>query len=453
MVSEFEHFVRKNTLFNRKHKLLLAISGGKDSVCLFHLLLKSGYHFAVAHCNFKLRGAESDQDEAFVTQLCKKHKITCHSIQFDTKKAAKTLKKGTQETARTLRYNWFSELLAQHGYHKLLTAHHLSDNTETMLINLLRSTGISGLHGIQFNSKNICRPLMFTNRQGVDAFIKKHRIAYREDSSNLSDDYLRNTIRHHVTPELMAIDPSADQAFFKSSQEIAEFEQLSNHLLQEKWALYCVAKDDTFTISDDIFTFPENVRKSILYYSLRQYGFSRTQTDTLSKALKVQTGFSLQSDLWEILRERGTFMLRPRVTSEKISEKITKKTKKLVLKRLTIEFQNIDKNSVNFGQSNCLFLDAGKITYPLRLRNWTSGDKIQTLGMRGRKKVSDILTDRKIPHANRAEQLVLEDASGNLVALLPQIVSETCKLDAQTGPVLCIHLNPTTFVNPITKIQ
>lgn len=453
MVSEFEHFVRKNTLFNRKHKLLLAVSGGKDSVCLFHLLLKSGYNFAVAHCNFNLRGAESEQDELFVSLLCKKHNISCHLIHFDTKKVAKTLKKGTQETARFLRYNWFSELLAEHGYHKLLTAHHLSDNTETMLINLMRSTGISGLHGIQFNSENICRPLMFTNRQGVDAFIKKHRIAYREDSSNLSDDYLRNAIRHHVTPELIAIDPATDQAFFKSSQEIAEFEQLSNHLIQEKWALYCVANDDAFTISDDIFNLPENVRKSLLYYSLRQYGFSRTQTDTLSIALKVQTGFSLHSDFWEILREREAFLLRKIKVSEKISEKITKKTKKLVLNRLTIEFQNIDKNSANFGQSNCLFLDAGKITYPLTLRNWSNGDKIQMLGMRGRKKVSDILTDRKIPHADRPDQLVLEDASGNLIAILPQIVSETCKLDAQTGDVLCIHVNPATFVNPITKIQ
>ena len=453
MVSEFEHFVRKNTLFNRKHKLLLAISGGKDSVCLFHLLLKSGYHFAVAHCNFKLRGAESDQDEAFVSQLCKKHKVTCHLIHFDTKKVAKNLKKGTQETARILRYNWFSQLLTEHGYYKLLTAHHLSDNTETMLINLLRSTGISGLHGIRLNKENICRPLMFTNRQGVDTFIKKHRIAYREDSSNQSDDYLRNTIRHHVTPELMAIDPSTDQAFFKSSREIAEFEELSNYLINEKWSQYCTPKQDAYTISDKLFLLPENLKQTILYYSLRTYGFNRIQTDALSMAKNAQTGFSLQSEHWEILRERGAFLLRKIVGSEKISEKITKKTKKLVLNRLTIEFQNIDKNNVNFGQSNCLFLDAGKITYPLRLRNWTSGDKIQTLGMRGRKKVSDILTDRKTPHAERADQLVLEDATGNLVALLPQIVSETCKLDAQTGAVLCIHLNPTTFVNPITKIQ
>jgi tRNA(Ile)-lysidine synthase len=453
MVSEFEHFIKKNTLFKRKHKLLLAFSGGIDSVCLFHLLLQSGYNFSVAHCNFGLRGKESDKDEQFVKSLADKHNITCHLTRFDTLNVSKKNKTGIQETARFLRYHWFETLISEYGYDKLLTAHHLGDNTETMLINLIRSTGISGLHGITLNSERVCRPMLFATRSEIASFIKKKKLKFREDSSNQNDYYLRNAIRHHVVPELLKIDAQTDQSFFKSSQEIAEFENMSRLLMKEKWESICTTKNQAFFISDAIFNLPVTIYPTLLFYQLKPYGFTRTQTDAIANAASAKTGFSQYSADWEIIRERKGFILQKKQVAEKILKKITKKTKKVVLNRLTIDFHSIDKKEVKLGQSDCLFLDAGKITYPLLIRNWASGDKIQALGMKGRKNVSDILTDRKIPHSERDHQLVLVDANGNLLSVLPNIVAETCKLDAQSTAVLRIHLNPAKFVNPITIDQ
>ncbi len=450
MVSEFEHFIKKNTLFKRKHKLLLAFSGGIDSVCLFHLLLQSGYNFSVAHCNFGLRGKESDEDENFVKKLAAKHKITCHITRFDTLIAAEKNKTGIQETARNLRYQWFNSLLKEFNYDKLLTAHHLGDNTETMLINLIRSTGISGLHGIALKNHQVCRPLMFSNRSEIEVFIKKNRIKFREDSSNQNDYYLRNALRLHVVPELKKIEPLTDKAFFKSSQEILEFESMSRFLMQEKWEQICTSRNEHYFISDEIFSLPAEIISALLYYNLKQYGFSRTQTNAIANSKSAGLGTSQFSADWEIIRERMGFILQKKQSAQKILEKITSKTKKVVLDRLSFDFHTIDKKEVQLGQSNCLFFDAGKITYPLIIRNWIPGDKIQILGMKGRKKVSDILTDRKIPHSERARQLIIEDAKANLICILPDIVSETCKLDAHSTAVLRIHMNPAKFVNPIT---
>jgi tRNA(Ile)-lysidine synthase len=453
MVSEFEHFIKKNTLFKRKHKLLLALSGGIDSVCLFHLLLQSGYNFSVAHCNFGLRAKESDKDEQFVKALADKYKITCHLTRFDTQSISEKNKTGIQETARHLRYTWFDSLISEHQYDKLLTAHHLGDNTETMLINLIRSTGISGLHGITLNSERVCRPMLFATRTEIVSYIKKNKLKFREDSSNQSDNYLRNAIRHHVVPELLKIEAQTNQSFFKSSQEIAEFESMSRLLMKEKWESICTQKNQALFISDEIFNLPVAIFPALLFYQLKPYGFTRTQTDAIANASSANPGFSQYSANWEIIRERKGFMLQKKQVAEKILKKITPKTKKVVLKRLTVDFHRIDKKEVKLGQSDCLFLDAGKIAYPLLIRNWASGDKIQALGMKGRKNVSDILTDKKIPHSERDHQLVLEDANGILLSVLPNIVSETCKLDAQSTVVLRIHLNPAKFVNPITIDQ
>jgi tRNA(Ile)-lysidine synthase len=450
MVSEFEHFVKKNTLFTRKHKLLLATSGGRDSVCLFHLLLQSGFSFSVAHCNFGLREKDSNNDEKFVKALCDKHQITCHSIRFDTTAMAEKMQTGIQETARTLRYQWFDSLMKSNNYSKLLTAHHMGDNTETMLINLLRSTGISGLHGIPFNTESICRPLMFTDRNGIDDFIRKNKLKYREDASNASDDYLRNSIRHHVIPELEKIEPKTNQSFFKSSQEIAEFETLSLYLMDQTWQSFCKEENAHLHVSESIFSLPENILTSLLFYSLRPYGFSRAQTDAICGSKKTAPGFKQFSAEWELFRERDGFILRKKSLPEKNLKKISEKTKKVVLNGLTIDIQKIDKKAVKLGQSNCLFFDSGKITYPLIIRPWKAGDKIQALGMKGRKNISDILTDRKIPHADREAQLVIIDQTNKILALLPDIVSETCKLDAQSLAILRIRMNPAKFVYPIT---
>jgi len=440
MLSEFSLFVQKNKLFSKKHKLLLAISGGKDSVCLFHLLKDSGFNFDVAHCNFQLRGKESNKDEAFVKALAKKHQITFHGIRFETKKASKELKLGTQETARLLRYQWFDELIKEHQYHHLLTAHHKSDNTETILINLLRATGISGLHGIPLQIGQIVRPLLFTDRTGIDHYIKTHKIKYREDSSNASNDYLRNALRHQIVPRLGKLVHSVDEQFYKVSENISEYEQLADYFFKKTWEDYTKKQDNTVWISSFIFEqIPEKLLASFLFFNLKNYGFTKSQCENLSKAKEAKIGFELLADDYAILKERNGFCIIKSVEQEKKFIKISKKIKSAQLNNLSFEFQIVKNKGLKLRQEGCLFFDAGKITYPLKIRNWEAGDKIQILGMKGRKKVSDILTDRKIPYAKRPHQVVLENKNGEILAVFPNIVSELSKVDIDSVEVLCIQ--------------
>lgn len=440
MLSEFSLFVQKNKLFSKKHKLLLAISGGKDSVCLFHLLKDTGFNFEVAHCNFQLRGKESDKDEAFVKALAKKHSIVFHSIQFETKKASKEFKLGTQETARLLRYHWFDELIKEHQYHHLLTAHHKSDNTETMLINLLRATGISGLHGIPLKIGNIVRPLLFADRHTIDQYIKTHKIKYREDSSNASEDYLRNALRHQIVPRLNKLVNSVDEQFYKVSENIKEYEQLADYFFKKTWEELTKKQHNDVWISNSIFEqIPAHLLSNFLYFNLKTYGFSKSQCENLSCSKNASVGFELLADDYSIIKERNGCILQKRRLIEKNSIKISKKTKVVHLNDFKFDFQAVKNNKLNLRQESCLYFDLSKITYPLILRNWEAGDKIQILGMKGRKKVSDILTDRKIPNAKRPHQMVLENNNGEILAVFPNVISELSKVDIDSVEVLCIR--------------
>jgi tRNA(Ile)-lysidine synthase len=220
--------------------------------------------------------------------------------------------------------------------------------------------------------------------------------------------------------------------------------------MDQTWQSFCKEENAHLHVSESIFSLPENILTSLLFYSLRPYGFSRAQTDAICGSKKTAPGFKQFSAEWELFRERDGFILRKKSLPEKNLKKISEKTKKVVLNGLTIDIQKIDKKAVKLGQSNCLFFDSGKITYPLIIRPWKAGDKIQALGMKGRKNISDILTDRKIPHADRETQLVIIDQTNKILALLPDIVSETCKLDAQSIAILRIRMNPAKFVFPIT---
>ena len=227
---------------------MLAFSSGMDSVFLFEMLLKNGYNFSVAHCNFQLRGTESDLDESFAIRYCQENKIQIHVKKFNTKLEAENLKCGTQEIARILRYQWFSELLSEHHYAFLLTAHHQSDLTETVFINLLRSTGISGLHGILPKKNQIIRPLLFVNRTEIETYINNQLLPYRHDKSNDSDDYLRNNIRHHVIPILKEIEPNLDSVISKVSAHVFEYEQLTENFIQKHWNMHVSSSQDGYHI-------------------------------------------------------------------------------------------------------------------------------------------------------------------------------------------------------------
>lgn len=441
MVGKFETFLKKNRLFTRKSKLLLALSGGEDSVCLFHLLREAGYGFEVAHCNFQLRDKESDGDEKFVRKLAEKYGIACHFNRFNTKQEAKKLGLNTQETARFLRYQWFEELCTSFGFAKILTAHHQDDNTETLLINLMRGTGIAGMHGIPLNNGAICRPLLGFGKEEISEYMQANGHKFRTDSSNLKDDYLRNRLRHHVMPELKKIDRHVSEAFFSTSNKVAEFERLSRALIQNQWnSTVELNNRELFVIYDRLKALDPAVLGSFLYESLRQYGFTRSQTDKLVDYKALSIGSKFVSDTHEIICERQGFILRlPDNTS--LNALIIEGPKgQYRLGPVSMVLEKIRRKAVDFSQQNCLYFDLKKLEFPIIVRVWAKGDKMRPLGMKGKKKVSDLLTDKKVPNSRRKDQLVVENKSGELIALLPHTISEAYKVETDSIDVLRFKL-------------
>jgi tRNA(Ile)-lysidine synthase len=440
MLVAFENYVKKNKLFSKEDKLLLALSGGEDSICLFHLLVGSNYRFSVAHCNFNLRGEESTKDELFVEKLAKSHRVPFFSIKFDTKKEAKKLKAGIQETARKLRYDWFHELLETYRFDKLLTAHHQGDNSETIVINLLRSTGISGLHGIPVSHNKIVRPLMFTNREKISRFIKKNDLKFRLDKSNLSDHYLRNAVRLNVMPQLKKLEPNLDEVLFSVSSQVREFEEMALELVEKQWDL------STKTVKRGLELSLESLQKikhleTFLYYKLRDFGFNKAQISSFVSSEHSQIGKKIESEHWELILERGTYALvRKEETSAEEYKAIRKDTKKMNVAGAILHFDTVSQKKVNIKEENTLFIDISSNPFPLSIRPWKKGDRMQPLGMKGSKKISDILTDKKIENASRKDQLVIVDKRGEILVLLPHTISEACKIRKETSKVLSIHM-------------
>jgi tRNA(Ile)-lysidine synthase len=439
MLSDFENYIKENKLFSKDDKLLLAISGGQDSVFLFHLLLECGYNFSAAHCNFQLRGNDSTLDEEFVKKLCASNKIKYHIKAFDTKTEAKILKLGTQEIARKLRYDWFDELKKSENYDFVLTAHHLSDNSETMLINIMRSTGVSGLHGIQNKNGYLIRPLLFLNREQISSYLNASKIEFRLDISNESDDYLRNKIRHHILPEFEKIEPKIDAIFSSVSKHVSEFEVLTENLLQNLWDTNVTFNNSTYYIPDSLFN---NISEpnTLLYYCLKNYGFNASSIKSLGQISNIELGAVLFTEEWQLTRERNGFDLRKKELIKSFSKTIFSINDSASFNGTEISFKIVAKNEIDFNQENTLFFDLQKCPLPIELRTWKASDKMQPLGLSGHKKVSDILTDKKVKASERKSQIIAIDAENTIMAVLPNICSEVHKISHETDDALAIYV-------------
>jgi tRNA(Ile)-lysidine synthase len=437
MEQAFKDFIKQHQLFNKKSNLLLAISGGIDSVCLFHLLLNGGYKFSVAHCNYNLRGEESIKDEAFVKKLAQKHKIPFYTKSFETQEKMEEFQMGVQETARKLRYDWFKQLIKKHGFDNLLTAHHLSDNTETFFINITRNTGISGLHGIPVKNKHIVRPLMFATRYYIEQYIKKNNYKHREDASNAKDDYLRNKIRHHLSPQLEKHLPNFHEHLMTVCTHVKDFEDLSVEIMQKFWQQVTHYKKGKLSIEIESLKKIQNA-PSLLYFMTRQYGFNKVQILDLLKNEIELVGKKIVSEKYEIIREREHLIIQEIKTIEAVYEEITKFKKTKVTETSVCDFTIIEPHLCDFKKANTLYVDFDKITLPLTIQTWQDGDKMKPLGMKGQKNISDILTDKKVNNAQRKTYNVLKNADGKIIALLPLSVGEDYKVDTESKLVLAM---------------
>ncbi|AIG30383.1 potassium ABC transporter ATPase [Flavobacterium psychrophilum] len=390
MLLKLENHLTKNLPFLKEKKLLLATSGGIDSMVMLHLFQKLNYNIAIAHCNFQLRGLESFGDQQFVQEYASKNKIPAFVTHFDTENFAKDYKLSTQIAARELRYNWFYELLETENFDFILTAHHADDNLETFIINLTRGTGLDGLTGIPEQNEQIIRPLLPFSRSEIEEYTKENSIQWREDSSNASDKYLRNKIRHDLIPILKVLNPNFLDSFLKTQNYLQEaqvmIEDATIMIYQQ------VAKEDNEIISFDLKKLTQLPNyKSYLYQWLREYDF--TAWEDIYNLVESQSGKQIFSKKYRLLKDRDFLILS--VIKELENEAYFIKTNQKEVK-IPLNFSICKVNDISSPKNTIIFVDEDKLQFPLTIRKRNEGDSFYPSGMKGKKKLSKYFKDEKM---------------------------------------------------------
>lgn len=436
MVEKIRRYIESNQLFKPEDRLLVAVSGGIDSVVLLHILHVMGYNIAVAHMNFGLRGEESNGDEAFVINFCEKLEIQYHVKKVDTVKYMEEHKCSVQVAARELRYAWFEELKLAFDYKYLLTAHHADDSVETIMMNIIRGTGISGLHGIR-NTDVAKRPLLCVNRQELHEYAIQNDIKWREDSSNAKDIYLRNKLRNSILPSIDKLNEVWRTNLLNLSDDIFESEQI----LKEHYSLEIKNYYNGNTIFLDELLKSKN-SKWLLRNLLIELGFSHSNITDILKNLNIQKGKFYESDL-VILRSNGSTF-----------DVIWKETELIASSSYIINMDHTEMNvsdmELNFSvisaselkdmkDRDSMFLDFNKLKFPLEIRNWRIGDWFVPLGMKGKKKLSDFFVDEKFTIQQKENTFVMVSGD-DIVCILGHRIDDRYKLTNATTSIYKINL-------------
>ncbi len=404
MLKSFIENIEQTNLFEPGDRILLAVSGGLDSIVMTHLFASAGYNFGIAHCNFKLRGEESDQDEAFVKELAQSLGVEFFVKSFDTVEYSHDNGLSIQMAARFLRYQWFEQVRTEHHFQYLAAAHHTDDHTETVLLNMIRSTGLYGLQGIRPKRDCVIRPLWHFSRHDIEVYALKNNLSFREDSSNSETRYIRNKIRHKVIPIIREINPAFNESITKLSRIAEDTIQLLNHFTREHLKEF-IKKEGTRTWInlDGLLTYP--ARELILYELLKEYGFQPAVVENLARNIDGQTGKMFFSPTHVCLLNRDSLLISPLKETD-LDEKveITDTTNEIVCSGgkffFTVHNDFLLENLS--GDSHEAFFDLNRIRFPLQLRHPADGDFFYPIGMSGKKKISDFLIDRKIPRTDKS---------------------------------------------------
>ncbi|MCG9911165.1 MAG: tRNA lysidine(34) synthetase TilS [Flavobacteriales bacterium] len=407
-------------------KPLLALSGGVDSSVLFHVLCSLQIPFAAAHVNYRLRGTDSENDEAFCRTLCQNQHIPFHVLHAP---AELKNQSSIQEKAREIRYTFFESLIREHHYTHILTAHHADDSVETFFINLVRGAGIQGLKGIPESSGNRVRPLIQCTKAEVLRYAAEHNISYREDVSNQKDQYLRNRIRHHVIPALEKIETGAIHSISESLDKVASESDLLQFFVNQY-------KDDSLdsVSKEQIFTLPEKLRSVFLFRFFQPYGIRFSQAETLAGLLHTTSGKKVITAGYQIWAERERFIAIPHSAEKEIA--IVMDEDEIQIPGYKTEIQSVAGFTIN-PNPRMAFLDVERLEFPLIWRKWEPGDQMIPLGMKGKKNVSDILIDRKLEMKDKDKVHVL-CSGGHIVWLEGLRIADSSKISEHTTRILAI---------------
>lgn len=420
--------------------ILVAVSGGLDSMALASLLKKSGTAIALGHCNFSLRGADADSDEQLVRDWGASHGIPVHTIRFETAGKAQEWKKGIQETARLLRYEWLEEIRKSHHYAWIATAHHANDNAETFLMNLFKGTGINGLHGIPIRNGAILRPLLFATRQDVEAYVVENKIPYRNDLSNETDQYLRNAVRHHIVPAVERYFPGATERLQESISRFSEAGILYKQAVKQELKKLVQPRGKDLYIPVRKLK-QSAVASTLCYELLAPYSFTPAQIPHMQELLDAGSGKQIHSPTHKLIRDRDFLIL----TQKKAGEtdfilipgcpfQIETEQGVFTIERTTQAYR------IQQSDPFTTYIAADDIQFPLLLRKWRLADYFYPLGMgMKKKKLSRFFIDQKIP-VHEKEQVWILESQKKIVWIAGMRLDERFKIRDNTREILKVEL-------------
>jgi tRNA(Ile)-lysidine synthase len=437
MFNEFKKFIAENNLIKEGDRILLAVSGGIDSMVMAHLFLKLGNETGIAHCNFTLRATESDKDEEMVRKYATEHNCPFYSARFETKAFAKKRGLSVQMAARELRYSWFEEIMKEHRYDSLAVAHNLNDNIETLIINLTRGTGITGLTGMRPASNRIIRPLLFAKRQNITDYSKKHRIIFREDKSNSDTKYTRNKIRHLVIPVLKEINPSLETTLNETVERFTGINEIVSEFISGLRDMVSEQKGEFITFNISLLkTHLHN--KTILFELFKPFGISNVQLKDLMKVIEGKTGGQIFTGTHRIIKNRKEII----VSHEDAGNETFYCIKNIqafqkVPAIVSVWYDKITEKFEIPSDPLIACIDSEKVSFPVIIRKWKAGDHFYPLGMKQKKKLSDYFIDNKYSRLDKENVLILE-SYGKIVWIIGDRIDNRFRITKSTKKALII---------------
>jgi len=421
--SKVSNYIKVHHLLKPNQTVIVGLSGGADSVTLLHLLIQMGYRCVAAHCNFMLRGEESMRDQKMVSELCQEWGVELELVTFDTKSEASKNKVSIEMAARDLRYRWFEKIREKYHVDRIAIAHHRDDSVETLLLNLIRGTGVRGLSGIKVRNNMVIRPLLCISKEEIDLYIEDNHLPSVHDSTNDETVFLRNKVRHELIPYLETINPSIR----KTLAYTTEYLQGANKLLDNYVSKYIPYIDDRaipFTIIDQFLD-----KQYVLFELLHPLGFNSEQVVSIVRSLDFQSGKQFESvSGWRVIRERDQLVI---VSPDDEDSKESPHFSIEVIQKATITDELHFSNDV-------AIVDKNDVLFPLNLRKWQHGDRFSPFGMNGTKLLSDYMTDRKMTTLEKENQWVICDADNHIIWVVGQTVDNKYRLTEETKQILVI---------------
>ena len=438
LLEKFKEYIKQQHLFQPKDKLLLAVSGGVDSIVLCELCKQADYDFAIAHCNFQLRGEESERDEKFVRTMAEKYAVEIFVEKFDTTAIAKQEKKSIEETARDLRYKWFEDIRIQNSINYILTAHHADDNIETVLMNFFRGTGVKGLHGILPKQNNIIRSLLFANKKELSAFVSENNLEFVSDYTNEQNDFTRNYFRNELIPAVKKVFPEADENILKNIARFGEAEQLYNQAvdLHKTKLLEQKGKEIHIPVLKLQKTKP---LATVIYEIIKDYNFTSHQTGDVIGLMQSESGKYIQSASHRIIKNRKWLIISPNQTAAVQNILIEESDKQLTFTEGKLQIEKYSTFNINHSPLTAQ-LDLSQIKFPLLLRKWKQGDYFYPLGMQKKKKLSRFFIDQKLSLTQKEKVWVVE-SNKKILWVIGMRIDDRFKIMDKTKEVLQISFS------------